>query len=108
MSAAHLQLVLDTEPDEIDPIEERCTEWCKENPHVYPLFERFALEAARTGRLHYSAKTIVERMRWHLDIETTGDAFKINNDFPAIFARWFHARHAGFDGFFRTRKRAGE
>lgn len=75
-----------------------------ENPDVWTLFERFALGAIEAGRDHYSAKAVVERIRWHVEIETRGDEMKINNNFTAHFARMFHLAHPNHDGFFRNRK----
>lgn len=91
-----------------DAIEERAMEWADANPTVFPMFCRFALEAMQAGHRNYSAKGIFERIRWHVEVETKGDTFKVNNDFTAVFARWFHAKYPEHDGFFHTRLRKGE
>jgi hypothetical protein len=75
------------------------------NPDVWPLFKRFALQAAARGHRHYSSRAIFERIRWHADVETDdGDGLKLNNNFPPYFARLFHRAHPELDGFFRNRE----
>lgn len=79
-------------------------EWHKENPHVYELFERFSLQAINSGRKNFSHWLIMNRIRWETAITTTGDDFKIRNDFIAYYARLFMALHPEHDGFFRIRE----
>lgn len=79
-----------------------------ENPAVWTLFERFALAAIAAGRSHYSANSIFERIRWHVDIETTGKEVRLNNNFRAYYARMFHAKHPDHSEFFRNRRRTSE
>ena len=83
-------------------------EWHKANPHVWNLFERFALEAARSGRKNFSHWLIMNRIRWETAISTTSDDFKIRNDYIAYYARLFMAMHPKYEGFFRTKKMKGE
>lgn len=79
-----------------------------ENPSVYRTFIRFTFEAM-DARRHYSAKAIFERMRWHLDIETeSADDFKLNNNYPAFYARLFMRDHPKLPGFFHTREQRGD
>jgi hypothetical protein len=73
------------------------------NPEVWRLFERFALAAVHAGRERIGAKLIVERIRWHVSIETTGDDFKINNNYTAYYARRFQAAHPEHANLFQTR-----
>lgn len=75
----------------------------QENPKVWALFERFTLEAINAGFQHYSTNSIIERIRWHTNIETRGDMFKINNNHAPYYAREFHKRYPQHDGFFRMR-----
>ena len=78
--------------------------WHNANPHVYSLFERFALEAADSGKKNFSHWLIMNRIRWESAIKTTGDEFKIKNDYIAYYARLFMARHPEHDGFFRIKR----
>lgn len=77
--------------------------WHKENPHVWDLFQRFTFEAINAGYDHYSTNSVIERIRWHSEIETRGDKFKINNNHAPYYARYFHHMYPQHDGFFRTR-----
>ncbi len=70
------------------------------NPHVYQLFRKFTYEMIATGRNRYSAYAIMNRIRWHVDIETSGSEFKISNDFIPLYARKFLRRNPKHRGFF--------
>lgn len=81
----------------------------RENPHVWELFQRFALDAIRSGRRHYSARAIVHRIRWHYEVETARtDDFKINNNHSPYYARLFAERHPEHARFFEYRRVRGE
>ena len=73
---------------------------------VWRLFVQYACDAKAAGRQRYSAKAILERIRWHVSIETAGDAFKINNNWAPDLARKL-ARELPdeFADFFETRER---
>lgn len=77
----------------------------EENPHVYRLFEQFAMQVVKAGRHHYGAWAIVARIRWHLDIEVRmTDDFKINNNFTAIYARMFRTAFPSVENIFELRR----
>jgi hypothetical protein len=73
------------------------------NPHVYQLFRRFTLQVINTGRERYGAKSIFEQIRWHTEIESKGEDFKINNNYTPFYARMFMYEYPQNDGFFRLR-----
>ena len=75
----------------------------KDNPHVYDLVVQYAKQAIDAGYDHYSIVTIANRIRWHTEIETRGDRFKINNNHLSRYARKFHDGYPQHAGFFRTR-----
>ena len=74
------------------------------NPEVWDLFVKFTFQAIESGRSHYSANAIFERIRWHTDIETSGDTFKLSNNHRAYYARHFHEKYPQHEGFFRTKQ----
>ena len=83
---------------------ERWWAWHLENPHVYRLFKRFTFQALMKRRhKHLGAWLVVNRIRWETSIETTGEDFKISNDFIAYYARLFMAQHPEHKGLFRTK-----
>jgi hypothetical protein len=93
------------EADEIAPsLKQKWWKWHKENPHVYRLFEHFTRQAIGKGHRNLSAWLIVNRIRWETSIETTGDDFKISNDYVALYARLFMAKNPEYEGFFRTKR----
>ena len=77
--------------------------WHKDNPHVYELFERFTMQAINRGHNRLSAWLIVNRIRWETIIETTGEDFKISNNYIAYYSRLFMAMNPEYAGFFRTK-----
>tara|TARA_B110000503_G_scaffold39926_1_gene65569 strand:+ start:41 stop:319 length:279 start_codon:yes stop_codon:yes gene_type:complete len=73
--------------------------WNEENPEVYKLFCKFSLQAAARGHKRLSAWMIVNRIRWETAVVTTGNDYKVSNDFIALYARKFmidYPQHAGF------------
>lgn len=71
---------------------------------VVGLFEKMALHIA--GELkykRYSARAIIDRIRWHEEIEKGNHAFKCGNNYTPDLARWFMRAHPEHAGFFVTR-----
>lgn len=80
----------------------------RDNPHVWAEFERRALAMwKRLGDLgedqRYSARTIIEVMRWHARMETTGDQYKFNDHHTPFYARMFLEEHPECAGFFERK-----
>lgn len=73
-----------------------------ENPDIYELFKRFTFEVIERGHEQYSSKAIFERIRWHTDVETTGEEFKMSNNYTPYYARLFMHEYPQHQGFFRT------
>ena len=97
--------------DNTPPLNKYEGEWREyhaKHPEVYELVKRFAYEVIARGYEHYSIMSVLQRIRWHTDIETIGNTFKINNNHAPYYARLFHADHPNQDGFFRTRTVLGE
>jgi hypothetical protein len=75
-----------------------------QHPEVYDLFARFAHELRYAGRTRYSARTIVERIRWHYAVNPDHDGgFKINDWFSAHYGRLLVQREPDFAGMFEMR-----
>jgi hypothetical protein len=84
--------------------QEAFKEHISKNQHVWEMFERFSLMAAKK-REYYSAKAIIHRMRWQTEIEEKGGEFKLSDGWISHYARKFMEEHPEHDGFFRTVKR---
>jgi len=77
----------------------------RKNPAIYEMFERFAFFLIRDKKKKkIGAKMIMERIRWEKYIETTGDEFKINNNFTAHYVRKFIAKYPHLESYFELRK----
>ncbi len=73
-------------------IDSAFAEYCKDNPEVYMHFVHFAIAWLKTGVNKISSKQIIGRIRWHVEVDTKGEAareFKINDAFTSRFARKF-------------------
>ena len=86
-----------------DDLKQKWWAWHKKNPEFYELFKRFTFEAIRRGHKRLSAWLIVNRIRWETMIVTTGDDYKIRNDFIALYSRLFMHEFPEYKGFFRTK-----
>lgn len=90
-----------------DPLDVAFAEFDAANPRVWEHFCRLADLAIAAGRKRYSAKAIVEVMRWQLSIETVSeDGFKINGHHTKRYALKWLAEHPERAGFFNLRERA--
>lgn len=75
----------------------------EENPHVYDMFCKFTMQAINRGHKRLSAWMVANRIRWETSIETTGNEYKISNDFIALYARKFMEDHPEHEGFFKIK-----
>ena len=77
--------------------------WHKQNPVFFDLFEKFAFQAINKGHKRLSGWLLANRVRWETAIVTTGDDYKISNDFIALFTRLFVVRHPQQQNFFKIK-----
>ena len=68
-------------------------EWLFLNEHMYALFEVMADRLWNSGRRHYSARTIGEKMRFDIDVESYGDNYKLRNAFTGDLGRLYVLKH---------------
>lgn len=92
----------------MNKLEQQWKKFHEENPQVWELFKKYTFEVVNTGRKHYSVNAIIERIRWHTNIETTGERFKISNNHRAYYARFFNEQHPELNGFFKTKSLRAE
>lgn len=79
-----------------------------ENPHVFELIEKFSSTLIDSGRARYGMRAVIERVRWHVNVETVGDEFKINNNHAAGYARLLIIKRPEFATFFSLRRASCE
>jgi hypothetical protein len=65
----------------------------RENPHVYPAFEKALMRRVAEGRRMLSFREAMQEIRWSNNIVTSGDHFKISDPHIAYFGRYFLAKH---------------
>ena len=71
---------------------------------VYNLFAQITFKTIEAGFKNYSARAILHRMRWHMQIDQGDREYKCNNNWTPELARWFHETYPEYGKFFRTRK----
>ena len=79
----------------------------QDNPRVFDLFKGYANDLRTRGFMHYAARTILERIRWDISLETTDELFKINNNFTPCYARLLMITDRRFEDFFELRRSPG-
>lgn len=90
------------------PIEREFVAFHQENPHIYAELERRALALLARGLPRIGLKMIWESMRYAA-IEAHGaDAWKLNNNFTALYARLLRARRPELASRMELRERREE
>ena len=88
-----------------DRLQQDFWEFHQANPQVFEEFVGLARAMKRTGRRHYSADSIMHKIRFETDLKTTGgDGFKVNNNHVAYYSRLAMDRYPELRGFFHIRK----
>ena len=83
--------------------EDRFQAFHRANPGLLREIIRLAREAKSRGR-KVGIKAIFERLRWEYLFRTTGDeAYRLNNNFTAYYARLAMETAPDLEGFFETR-----
>jgi hypothetical protein len=82
-------------------LEEQFEEFHSRNPGVYDLFEKFTFEAINKGHKRISHWLIANRVRWETQINTTGNPYKISNDFIGLYARMFVKKYPKYANLFQ-------
>lgn len=99
------------EPVEYEPemtLEERFWLFHERNPHVLDALRNLALNLYSRGTRRFGMKALFEMLRYlyHLEVDSTGDSFTLNNNNTAFYARLL-MREEPFRtcGFFELRER---
>ena len=87
---------------------EQFWEWLDKNEKIYQGFVRLALQMRRKGRTRWSACGVVEVLRWHTGMRSTGSVFKINNNYRAGMSRLSMKEFPELGGFFQLREQHKE
>ena len=86
-------------------IAERFALFHEANPHVAKALESLAGQWLRRHK-RASMKALFERLRWESGLQTHGEAYKLNNNYTAHYARLLIERRPEWADAFETRVRA--
>jgi hypothetical protein len=75
-------------------------EYHKNHPHIYAEFKKLSYKMLETGRKRYSAKMIINVLRWESDLKAVGEEFKITDRFQSMYARMLAYNDPQFENFF--------
>jgi hypothetical protein len=87
-----------------ETIADRFAAFHASNPWVYDALVKLARDMKASGARKIGMQMLIEVVRWQYARTTTGDAFKVNNDFAAHYARLIMLRNVDLDGIFEVRK----
>lgn len=85
-------------------IEERFKVFHQENPHVYLKLKELAIFAKEGGARRIGIALLFERLRWFSLFETTGDKYKLNNNYRSLYARKLMENEPELEDLFETRR----
>jgi hypothetical protein len=76
-----------------------------ENPHVYDeLVKAARLYRQQTGNAKCGMTLLVGRVRWVLALRTSGDGFRLNNNYAPFYSRLIMAQEPDLAGMFDLRR----
>ncbi len=73
------------------------------NPQVYQTLRRMALAMRRRGVKQFGIAALFEVLRYENALRTSGEEFKLNNNYRSFYARLLMEQESELDGFFETR-----
>lgn len=93
-------------PDRIEgaTIQERFEAFHELNPWVLAWMERLTREWLASGKRRLGIKMLTEILRWEHGRQTSGDTFKISNDYTSRYARLMIARNPEWADVFVLRE----
>jgi hypothetical protein len=74
---------------------------------VVEKFVQYARDLIKAGFTRYSARAILHRIRWHMQVERGDRGFKCNNNWTPRMSRWFMEQNPQYTGFFEIRASPG-
>lgn len=108
------QLVLDVRPLVVPPhvdgatIQERFESFHALNGWVLTALERLTEDALAHGRHRLGIKHFVEVLRWQYGRQTTGDEFRLNNNYSSRYVRLLLDLHPDWAAHFNLRELLAE
>lgn len=85
-------------------LEERFRAFHEANPQVYAELVRLARDLVAKGHSRFGIGLLFEVLRWQRMLATTGDDFKLNNNWRSRYARLIDRNEPDLAGVFETRE----
>lgn len=85
-------------------IQERFEAFDAANPWVASALIALAESAKAHGETRVGIKALIERLRWSHSRATTGDSWRLNNDYSSRYSRLIAERRPDLAPLFATRK----
>ena len=83
---------------------ERFEQFHEANPHVYENLEELAFKLVNRGVKRFGISLLYENLRWHFLMTTTGDEFRLNNNFRSHYARLLIENHPEWESLLEIRE----
>ena len=107
-ASVHIESRYDDAPDSVnESIEAKFRDFHAENPQVYRELVKRARQIKEKGFDRYSIKTLYEVIRWNAHLTPSGEPFKLNNSFTALYARLIMDQERDLSGMFGHARGAG-
>lgn len=106
MNPAQSELNFDDERRIIEgKIEKAFKRFHENNPHVYDQLVVMSKRLKSVGHKRYGIAGLFEMLRYNHAISTSGDKFKLSNNYRALYSRAIMKDHPELDGFFKIKQR---
>lgn len=87
-----------------ETIQQKFERFHSDNPHIYRILVRLARQAAKAGRRHFGIGMLYEQMRWSYFVQTTGEDYKLCNNYRSRYVRLIEKQEPDLKGFFILRE----
>lgn len=91
-----------------ETITARFEKFHNKNPHIYKHLLDMTNQLKEKGHDRIGISMLYEVLRWKSMIRTTGEDYKLSNDFRAHYARKIMNEHPELDGIFQLREQTSE
>ena len=95
---------MSTQPPDPEWIQEAFQKFHTDNPHVYDELVALARGLVAAGHRLIGIGMLFEVLRWQQMLATTGDTFKLNNNYRSRYARLIMDREIDLRYVFETRR----
>src|SRR5262245_12156125 len=84
-------------------IQARFLRFHEENPLVWQYFLAAARALKESGRKKFGARAIIERLRWDMPLTTSGEGYKLNDNYTSRYVRKLVEEYPEFEDLVELR-----